>query len=1010
MKPYTSIFCLLLGMVSLSAMAVTLPPRYIDLIRHDKFVEAAAAAGAISTQLEADPRHKPEALCAALEFQVRVDAFDILQPAPLKLSAIERALHCRESLPDEAGNAAHVVMLKAILATSVFASGDHKRATALAAEAGARIKQYRTQLDPVDYAGAAASLSNIASFKSDFSGALAWSEEALSAVNGDSDANRMARAKMLWNQCYRLGRLGRFAEAEIAGKAAVDLSARMYGVPSMYHGYALVTLGEVQYFDHHLADSALTLEQAIEDNRRLGEHVRGHLATSLMVYANVQDDIGDYDRARAALTEAVALFRLDTSPTHEGNLASALSNLGMAEAASGHCEAALAPVREALQLELKRYGNESAELTGPLSVLGNCELETGQNDRARADYGLSLDIAKKTLGEDNPLIAEMYQEMAQVELADHDFAAASGLLTHALSRLPKDPDTLGSQRIVIERNLARSLHAQHDDAAAFARAVAGESTRQRLLQHFAGALDESEAVGVHETEHNNLDEILALAVAKQDRAWIEQAWQLQIGARAQVTQLVAARLKAARASNDPAMRTLWEKWKTANAAYASALDDAESGKPEAKLADARDALERAEQALAAQTHALDAAAPADIAALRKNLPKDAALVGFVQARSDPWSNDYASARHPLHYYAFRLEGAAPALLVDLGDASAIDAAVRDWTAALRDPARSTADVDALGADVTRRVWQPLGIGAGVRRVFIVPEGELHRLAWLALPLRDGSIVEHGPVPQLLDSERDLLPSAPDAAPAARALLIGAVPPDPALATTACDKQSLELPGAKRELDALRRLWRQSSGNDAGFLVGSGASKSSVRAALPHTSYVHFATHAFSEDSDCIHSLLATRDVRLSKAHKPKVAPTLSGLLLAADTKAAAGDRDGLLTPTEIAAFDLDGVDTVTLAACDTGSGTVHADEGVFGLARAFRLAGARNVVMSLWSVDDSATADLMQRMYRARWIDHASAADALAEAARETLASRRAAGQSTHPYYWAAFVAAGNGR
>lgn len=993
-----------------TAVADSLPSRYIDLIRHDQFAEAESAAAAETAKIESDPRHKPEALCAALEFQARVVSFDILKPVPARLPVYERALQCREGLADGTDKDAHIAMLKATLATLAFSSGNRERANALAAEAEARIKQHRQLLDAVDYANATLGLGNLASYSADFNRALAWTQESLDAVSDDGIVSRMVRVKVLTTQCYRLGRLGRFAEAEIAGKAAVDLAARMFGVPSTYHGNALMDLGEVEYFGHHLADAAVTVEQAVDDNRRLGERATGNLATSLMVFADVQNDLGDYDRARSALTEAVALYHRDSSPNATGNLASALSNLGMAEAASGHCAAALEPVREALQIYRKRYGEDSAELTGPLSVLGNCELETGQIDKAHADYGQALAISLKTLGEDNPLIAEQYQQVALVDLAEHDYAAATEHLTHALSRLPKDTDTLGNQRIAIERNLARSLHAQHDDAGAFAHATAGESTRQRLLQHFAGALDENEAVGAHETEHSNLDEILALAAARQDHAGIEHAWQLQIGSRAQVTRLVAARLKAARESADPAMRALWEKWKTANAAYASALEGAESGKPGAKLADARDALERAEQALAAQTHALDPSAPVDLAALRRNLPKDAALVGFVLARGDPWGNDYASARHPQHYYAFRLEGAAPVALVDLGDALAIDAAMRDWSAALRDPARSLADVDALGADVARRVWQPLGIGAGMRRVFIVPDGELHRVAWLALPLHDGLLAERGPVPQLLDSERDLFASVPGVAPVQRALLVGAVPPDPALAAAACGRQPLELPGARRELDALRNLWRESTGTQASFLVGGSASKSAVRTSLARTRYVHFATHAFSDDSDCIHSLLAARDVRLSKANKPKTAPALSGLLLATDAHGAPGDRDGLLTPAEVAAYDLDGVDTVTLSACDTGSGTVHADEGVFGLARAFRLAGAHHVVMSLWNVDDAATADLMQRMYRARWVEHAAAADALAAAARATLAARRAAGQSTHPYYWAAFVATGDSR
>src|SRR5262249_21380962 len=163
------------------------------------------------------------------------------------------------------------------------------------------------------------------------------------------------------------------------------------------------------------------------------------------------------------------------------------------------------------------------------------------------------------------------------------------------------------------------------------------------------------------------------------------AWQLQIGSRGQITRLVATRLRAARESTDPAMRALWKQWKEANGAYADALEQAEAGKAEANLAKARDALERSEQALAAPTHT--SAGTADLAAIRAALPDRTALVGFVRARSDAWGNDYASVQHPQHYFAFRLVAGSPIALVDLGDAREIDAAVRDWTAALRDPER-----------------------------------------------------------------------------------------------------------------------------------------------------------------------------------------------------------------------------------------------------------------------------------------------------------------------------------
>jgi hypothetical protein len=999
-----------LAVTVLPCQAAALPPHYIDLLRQERFEEAEAAAAAEIARVEAIPTHKKSALCAALDQSARVNSFDLYQSLPAKLARVEQAINCRENLPNDAANAAQLTALKAASATLVFSTGDRPRASALFAETQAQLRLVRGRLDALDYATAANSLSNVATqAQNDFEAALTWTNESLAAVAGDDVQSRMMRAKVLAVQCYRFGRLGRFGEAEAAGTAAVELSARMFGMPSAYHAHALQQLGEVQYFAHHLADAALTIERAIDDSRKLGDRAADNLPVNLMIYADIQTDIGDYGRGRAALTEAIALQRRDASAAHQGNLGSMLSNLGMLEAASGHCDAALAPEREALEIVRRRYGESSYNLSAPLTVLGNCELETGELDKARADTGQSFAIAVKSLGEDNPQVAEAYQEIALVDLAQHDYATATARLEHALGRLPQDPDTLGKQRIAIERNLARSLHAQHHDEQAFEHAVAGETTRQRLLQHFANALDESEGLGLHETELDNLDEILALAVAHDQPSWIERAWQLQIGSRGQITRLVAARLKAARASAEPAMRALWQQWKGANAAYADALAQAEAGKAEANLAQTRDALERSEQTLAAQTHALDSVATVDIAALHAALPGRAALVGFVRARSDPWDNDYASAQHAQHYFAFRLVENRPIALIDLGDAREIDAAIRDWSAALRDPGRALADVDALGSDVARRVWQPLGLPDDLRRVLIVPEGELHRLAWLALPLRGTTMAERDIAPQLLDTEREIIGAADPVGAPARPLLVGAVPVTPALAAAGCGAAAHDLPGARRELDALRQLWHESTGNDALSLTGDKASKAAVRSALPQSDAVHFATHAFSDDgSDCANGLLAARGIRLSDAATPRIAPGLSGLVLAADAHAAPGDRDGLLTALEIATFDLDAVHSVTLAACDTGGGPVRPDEGVFGLVRAFRLAGARNVVMSLWSVDDEATADFMQRLYRARWSDRESPSIALASAARATLAARRAAGKSTHPYYWAAFVSSGN--
>ncbi len=76
---------------------------------------------------------------------------------------------------------------------------------------------------------------------------------------------------------------------------------------------------------------------------------------------------------------------------------------------------------------------------------------------------------------------------------------------------------------------------------------------------------------------------------------------------------------------------------------------------------------------------------------------------------------------------------------------------------------------------------------------------------------------------------------------------------------------------------------------------------------------------------------------------------------------------GIVTGEALVDLDLSGLELAVLSACETGLGDVAGGEGVFGLQRAFHLAGTRNVVASLWKVPDAATAALMGEFYKALW-------------------------------------------
>jgi CHAT domain-containing protein len=199
------------------------------------------------------------------------------------------------------------------------------------------------------------------------------------------------------------------------------------------------------------------------------------------------------------------------------------------------------------------------------------------------------------------------------------------------------------------------------------------------------------------------------------------------------------------------------------------------------------------------------------------------------------------------------------------------------------------------------------------------------------------------------------------------------------------------------------------------LSGSGATEAKFKQFAPGHRVIHVATHGFFLGDDCGSGEPAADD-RVTPAfyEVTRESPLLlSGLVLAGANhrhNAAPHEQDGILTAQEVATLDLRGTEWAVLSACDTGLGTTRAGEGVFGLRRAFQLAGARTVILSLWSVEDEATREWMTALYRHRLIDGRSTADSVRDASLQLLGRRRSRGESTHPFYWAGFIAAGDWR
>ena len=216
----------------------------------------------------------------------------------------------------------------------------------------------------------------------------------------------------------------------------------------------------------------------------------------------------------------------------------------------------------------------------------------------------------------------------------------------------------------------------------------------------------------------------------------------------------------------------------------------------------------------------------------------------------------------------------------------------------------------------------------------------------------------------------------------------------------------QLPGTEKEVKRIAKLLKRE-----GYQIETTMGTQSTEAALKNLQgpkIVHLVTHGFfAEQAEAEDREDKLRGVSSIQAKKD---PLLrSGLLLAgAQTSLTQTDKksplnhenDGILTAKEAMALNLQNTDLVVLSACETELGEVKNGEGVYGLQRALMVAGAQNLIISLWIVSDEATQLLMSTFYE-NWLggkDKRQAFYATQNKVREKYSS---------PYYWGAFVMLG---
>jgi tetratricopeptide (TPR) repeat protein len=953
------------------------------------------------------------------------------------------------------------------LATLYQAMGSYVRAEPLFQRALA----IREKAQGEEHPDTAISLNNLATLYNemgDYARAEPLYNRALAIREHVLDPLDPAIATSLHNLASLQEDLGNYLQAEPLLNRALSIRERTLGPEHPDTATSLNNLG-LLYLDmgsYARAEPLLNRAVAIREKTIGPEHP--DTAVSLNNLALLYGTMGDYARAEPLYRRALSIAETSLGAEHPDTTV-ALNNLALLYEGIGDLAQAEPLLKRALAIREKSFGPEHPETAVSLNNLAL--LYEGKGDRLQAAslHRRSLTIRKKVLGVDHPATATSLNNLGMLYEATGEFARAEPLLKRALairekSLGPEHPDTAVLLSNLAMLHKARKGYAQAEPL--FRRALAirektlglehpDTAMSQHNLALELGTVDkdgEALALFLHglEAQNRTIANVFTIATEQQKLQFVRQSsWGYEgllslihrkfslkqealhagldavLSRKGIIFDAQAHQNEAIAASLDPETKMAWNDLAATRAALAKFLRNG-PGKLSIeayrqRLDDLNGQIGRLEVVLASKS-ALVAGELAKrrvtAAQLASQLPAKSVLAEFVRIHDYDWS--HGSWAGTQRYLAFVLKPDQRLDLVDLGDADALDARLTELLHRLIQPRFSRAQTEAAG-ELYRRVWQPVAKVAGdLSRAVVSPDGALNFVPFAALMGADGKYLVETLEFTYVTSGRDLAATGgfqPElglflaANPAYEKTIAPDAIPSPVRGAVRARDFGIRfdpLPGTALEARQIPRLL---AGGKNTVVTAMEATEGAVLSAK-RPRILHLATHGFflpdlpKAGVDETHPERNRSTIMPERYENPLVR---SGLAFAGANHAteAEGSEDGLLTALEVSGMDLHGTELVTLSACETALGDVKAGEGVYGLRRAFSLAGTRNLMMSLWPVSDDITARQMLTFYKL-YGKGRSAAEALRAAQLETIAMlRKHFGGNAQPVLWAPFIMQG---
>jgi CHAT domain-containing protein/tetratricopeptide (TPR) repeat protein len=732
---------------------------------------------------------------------------------------------------------------------------------------------------------------------------------------------RLEHAITLENLGAFYQKMGRYPEAEKTMLASLEMKKSVEDGSQALIIASLNDLGILYEELNNIPRAKELFQQVVDESKK-------HVGTEHPIYATALNNLGNiakrqrqFAEAKASFLEAIAIYDRKYGPEHPIS-ADALNNLATVERWLGNVSQAEQYYKRVLKIDEKVFGKLHPEYATTLLNLGILYSSIGSEMEAEAYYLEAAQIRKQVLGENHKYYASALESL--------------GIHYFALGQLDLSEEYFRKAAEILIGQIATNFP------------VMTEEERELFYQEISEDI----------ARYN----FVATSLLYKRPELVKTIFDFQIKTKA-ILFNSSTKVNQKLEASDPKLREQYREWQKEKRMLTNfyMMGTQELERNNINIADYERVVANLEKQLVLGLSEFGALLPADNEnwqSVQRKVKPDEAIVEIIRIKelkiikeADQTIYGFTDNTRYLAIIFSSNNPSGPTYAILGNDYHPEDS----WYARYR----NSFLYDIEDKESFKVLWKPIHDKIGeVKRVRVSPDGIFYKMNPNSFQLPSGDFLIDRYFVSYITSCKDLF-REPTKEVRRRAYLFG----NP-LFVSAGNGQSVglqPLPGAESEIKSIGDLLTVDGWSQKSFIKGD-ATETSLRSAINPT-ILHVATHGYFGDQGAVIKQLETNTNPLFKSglYLANVSDTYKAYQTGGSTISF---NDGILTAYEAMGLSLENTNLVVLSACESGLGDVKNGEGVFGLQRAFMVAGARNLITSIVKVQDQATNELMVAFYK----------------------------------------------